>query len=175
MSHCFKEDQILVRVMIGQDVPAVHRLLNQLGYDLRFDEAQRRFDAVIASDDHSLLVAELDGCVVGLLHVYLRPALEKPPEAVVQALVVDMVHRKRGIGRTMMSAAEHWTAERGFRSVALTSQIARQDAHAFYTALGYRLVATSHLLRKEFGSTMTAISRVELVHAPNFIGLGAQS
>ncbi len=31
MSHCIKKHQILVRVMIGQDVPAVHRLLNQLG------------------------------------------------------------------------------------------------------------------------------------------------
>ena len=49
----------------------------------------------------------------------------------------------------MMAAAETWAAERGFSSVALTSQIARKEAHAFYEALGYRVAATSHLMRKK--------------------------
>jgi hypothetical protein len=48
-----------------------------------------------------------------------------------------------------MASAESWALARGFRSVSLSSQIARNEAHAFYKALGYRIVATSHLLRKE--------------------------
>jgi hypothetical protein len=39
-------------------------------------------------------------------------------------------------------------ANRGLSSVALSSNISRSDARAFYTALGYQLEATSHLLRK---------------------------
>jgi len=103
----------------------------------------------MTADDHVLLVGELEGRLVGLIHVYARPALDKPPEAVVQALVVASNGRRGGIGKAMMASAESWARARGFHSVALASQIARDDAHAFYKALGYQIVATSHLLRKE--------------------------
>jgi hypothetical protein len=43
----------------------------------------------------------------------------------------------------LMAAAERRTAARGFDSVALSSQVARDGAHAFYQGLSYRLVATS--------------------------------
>jgi GNAT superfamily N-acetyltransferase len=52
--------------------------------------------------------------VVALCHIYARPALEKPPEAVVQVLVVDRAHQDKGIGKRMMAAAERWAAARGF-------------------------------------------------------------
>jgi GNAT superfamily N-acetyltransferase len=86
--------------------------------------------------------------VVALCHIYARPALDKPPEAVVQALVVDQASRGTGVGRIMMAAAEAWAADRGFTSVALASHISRAQAHAFYAAIGYKQSATSHLFRK---------------------------
>lgn len=138
-----------LRGMTESDIPAIQPLLVQLGYELSLDETRRRFAAVIESGDHTLLIAELEGRVVGLLHIYARPALEKPPEAIVQALVVDTACRKGGIGKAFMAAAEHWARERGFQSVALASNIVRHEAHAFYAALGYRLTTTSHLSRKE--------------------------
>jgi hypothetical protein len=48
----------------------------------------------------------------------------------------------------MMDAAEKWAVERGFRSVLLSSHVARSDAHAFYKALRYECIATSCLFRK---------------------------
>ena len=39
--------------------------------------------------DHRIVVAEIEGKAGGVLHVFERPAFEKPCEAVVQALVVD--------------------------------------------------------------------------------------
>jgi GNAT superfamily N-acetyltransferase len=142
---------ILVRTMTAGDLPAIHPLLKQLGYDMTPDEVGRRFAIVTGTADHTVLVADRENRVVGFLHAYVRPALEKPPEAVVQALVVDQACRKKGIGKILMSAAERWATQRGFSSVALTSNILREDAHAFYKALGYDTVATSHLLRKKTG------------------------
>jgi GNAT superfamily N-acetyltransferase len=51
----------------------------------------------------------------------------------------------------MMAAAEAWAIERGFTSVALTSRVARAEAHRFYEKLGRQPVATSHLFRKVLG------------------------
>lgn len=46
--------------------------------------------------------------------------------------------RGRGIGRALMSAAEHWALERGAAYVSLASRRAGE----FYTALGYDNAAT---------------------------------
>lgn len=140
---------LAIRDVTPGDLPAVHALLGQLGYAVEADEVKRRFAAVAGADGHGLLVAELAGRVIAFLHLFGRPALEKPPEAIVQALVVDSSFRGSGVGRRMMGYAERWAAARGFHSVALASQITREDAHAFYTRLGYKVAATSHLMRKE--------------------------
>jgi GNAT superfamily N-acetyltransferase len=138
-----------IRSMAESDLEAARLLMQQLGYDLEPAEIRYRFLSVMSADNHALLVGELEGRLVGLIHVYARPALDKPPEAVVQALVVASDGRRGGIGKAMMASAESWAHARGFHSVALASHIARDDAHAFYKALGYQIVATSHLLRKE--------------------------
>ena len=138
----------LVRVMEAREPTAVRGLLAQLGYDIEADEVARRFAAVDRSASRALAVAEVAGDVAGFLHVFARPALEKPPEAVVQAMAVDRSRRRRGIGRALMAFAEHWARDHGFRSVALASAVGRADAHAFYTRLGYAPTVTSQSFRK---------------------------
>jgi GNAT superfamily N-acetyltransferase len=120
----------------------------QLGYVLEPAEVKRRYEAVIDAPAHAVFVAERNARVIGLLHLYARPALEKPLEVIVQALVVDRAARSTGIGRSLMNTAEKWATERGVAFVALISHVARSDAHAFYERLGYRIEATSHLMRK---------------------------
>ncbi len=137
--------------MIASDLDVVGTLLDQLGYPLGRREVERRFEAVTRAPAHCLLVAEADGAVRGLVHVFARPALEKPPEAIVQALVIDETVRGTGVGRELMAAAEGWAREQGFGTVAVATQVARDDANAFYGQLGYERVATSHLLRKRIG------------------------
>jgi GNAT superfamily N-acetyltransferase len=142
---------ISIRPMTVEDVPVSQDLLSQLGYQLQASEVLRRYHAVAQSADHAVMVAARDGRVIALCHVYARPALDKPPEAVVQALVVDQAARGVGVGKLMMAAAEAWAEDRGFRSVVLGSHVSRSDAHAFYESLGYRNEATSHQFRKPLG------------------------
>lgn len=137
-----------IRGMAAADMPQVRTLLEQLGYVLDQTEVERRFRAVAEAQGHSLFVAEQEGQVIGLLHLYARPALDKPPEVIVQALVVDEAARSTGVGRKLMAVAEQWTKEQGFLSVALSSNVARSEAHAFYQRLGYRIEVTSYLMRK---------------------------
>jgi len=141
-----------IRPASVDDLPRVRVLLAQLGYDLEETELGRRYRAVVNAPDHALLVAAQNGAVLGLMHLYVRPALDKPPEVVVQALVVEQTARGTGLGGRLMQSAERWAASHGFASVALTSHIARSDALAFYQRLGYRIEATSHLMRKTLAS-----------------------
>jgi len=140
---------IVIRAMAPNDIPAARMLLSQLGYELNTNEVERRYNAVRERGDHAVFVAEEDGRIIGFLHVYERPAFDKPPEVIVQAIAVDQTLRRTGIGKTIMSMAERWALERGYSSIALTSNISRSVAHSFYNRLGYKIEATSHLLRKQ--------------------------
>ena len=140
---------IVIRAMAPTDISAARLLLAQLGYELDTNEVERRYNAVIERGEHAVFVAEENGRIIGFLHLYERPAFDKPPEVIVQAIVIDQSLRRTGIGKTIMSMAERWALERGYSSIALTSNISRSVAHSFYNRLGYKIEATSHLLRKQ--------------------------
>ncbi len=129
-----------------RDFAAVRRLIGQLGYAPEEAEFRRRFDAVLAAAGHRVIVAEEGAVVIGVLHVFERPALDKGCEAVVQALVVDDAARGGGIGEALMREAEAWAAGRGLAATSLYTRTDRDRAHAFYERIGYRLKATSHLM-----------------------------
>jgi GNAT superfamily N-acetyltransferase len=138
---------MLIRAFCQADLAKARDLLRQLGYEIGTEALAGRLARVLEAPDHRVVVAEHDGRVVGLMHVFIRPALEKPCEAIVQALVVDGTHRGRGIGQALMRAAEAWAAARGVESVALYTR----HAGAFYARLGYAKVATPDFMRKRLG------------------------
>ncbi|SJZ53033.1 Predicted N-acetyltransferase YhbS [Enhydrobacter aerosaccus] len=139
---------MIVRDLQPADLPAVVGLLDQLGYALEGAEVEARLQQVRQAPGHRVRVAEREGKVVGLLHVFERPALEKPREAIVQSLVVDATVRGSGIGAALMRDAEGWARDRSLVSVALYTQIGREAAHAFYETIGYAKANTSHLMRR---------------------------
>lgn len=137
---------MIVRDVRKSDLASVHRLIGQLGYPTDPLEFQARFERVAATLDHRIFVAEEDGRVVGVLHAFVRPALEKPCEVVVQALVVEADRRSAGVGEALMREAEAWAAGHGLSSTALYTRIDRDRSRAFYERLGYRLKGTSNLM-----------------------------
>ena len=125
---------MIVRDVRPADVSAVHRLIGQLA-DAPDEAAFRaRFETVLASDGHRVIVAEVSGEVVGVLHMFERAALEKPCEAIVQALVVDSEARSSGIGEALMREAEACAQSRKLPSVSTAVSTER---------IGYRIKSTS--------------------------------
>lgn len=139
---------MVVRAMLETDIAAATVLLGQLGYPMSEGEVVRRLAAVRAAGSHRVWVADVSGKVVGLLHAFFRPALEKPPEVVVEALVVDASRRSQGIGERLMEVAEQFARDSGSATVSLYSGLQRVDAHRFYERLGYATHGRSHLMRK---------------------------
>jgi GNAT superfamily N-acetyltransferase len=139
-----------VRTIAESDIPAATVLIGQLGYEMPLGEFARRLTAVRAQGDHRVWVYDDGGRVVGLLHAFFRPALDKPPEVMVQALVTEAEQRSKGIGEALMRVAEVWAREKGCTSVALYSRVDRDRAHRFYERLGYEKKAASALLGKQW-------------------------
>ena len=126
----------MIREANAADAPALAQLLGQLGYPAEAAAIESRLEALRVVGD-SVVVAELDGSVVGLAHLQVSPALEYDrPAAKVAALAVDESHRGEGIGRALVEEVEREARARGCVLLYLTTSERRADAHAFYDRIG---------------------------------------
>jgi GNAT superfamily N-acetyltransferase len=139
---------MVIRAIDEADTAAATGLLAQLGYPMSTAEVTRRLAIVRTAHDHRVWVADNGGQVVGLLHAFFRPALDKPPEVVIQALVVDAARRSQRVGEQLMQVAEQWALEIGSATVSLYSGLQRLDTHRFYERLGYTKLGPSQQMRK---------------------------
>ena len=120
------------------DVPALTRLVDQLGYPTSAEAVAARLLRLEESPADCVFVAELDGEVVGAASVHYSLTLEyDEPAAKLSAIVVDEGHRRRGIGEALAKAVEEEATRLGCCLVFLTTAERRADAHAFYRRLGY--------------------------------------
>lgn len=61
---------------------------------------------------------------------------------------MDEQHRQQGVGRLLMTKAEQWALENGYRVVRLRSGTQRPESHHFYPKLGYEQTKTQHHYQK---------------------------
>ena len=88
--------------------------------------------------NHHLLVAEIEGIVVGTLAIIIIPNLSHMgrPWAIVEDVIVDESHRRRGIGSLLMQRAIQLAKGRDCFRVILSSSKQRDDSHKFYESVG---------------------------------------
>ena len=140
--------QPVIRRATKHDLPRVVALIRGGSLDggARDDAgpeiAQSYYDALAeiqADPQNALMVAEMDGVIVGtfqfttIRHIQDRGGLVAQLESV---HVVDAMRGKR-IGEAMMRWAIDEARRRGCFRVQLTSNAARTDAHRFYARLGF--------------------------------------
>ena len=133
-----------IRPARQDDAADIARLTLQLGYDVEATGLAQRLSRVLASPDQAVLVADLDGAVVGWVHTMTWEYLEAEAFVVIGGLVVDASRRKGGIGRALMQAAEEWARARGHSVVRLWSSLTRTEAHRFYERIGYSNIKTQY-------------------------------
>jgi ribosomal protein S18 acetylase RimI-like enzyme len=103
----------------------------------------RAYIASVLDDENAgLWIAEHEQEIVGVIHVSIRetrdiPILVPRRYAVIENLAVSAAHRRHGIGRVLMQAAERWALERGIEQVELHVYEFNEGARAFYERLGY--------------------------------------
>jgi predicted N-acetyltransferase YhbS len=108
----------------------------------------------MAAEGRLVLIAELDGAVVGCLSTSVMRVLHRPaPVGRISMMVVDATHRGRGLGAALVRAAEDALAAQGCYMVEVTSHVRRAEAHRFYERLGYE--RTSVRLARELSAPAT--------------------
>lgn len=141
-----------IRRATAGDAEAVARLSTQLGYPATNEEIAGRLGDLTPREGHAVFVAEQEGSVVGWIHVQESRLVVEEPRADITGLVVDEMARRDGVGRMLVEASERWAADRGADRIRVRSNVVREDAHAFYPALGFEIAKTSTVFEKALRS-----------------------
>lgn len=99
--------------------------------------AERRYvRALRRNPDGAVLLAELDGAIVGRLSITrdLHPSSSHVADL---GLMVAAAHRRRGIGTALLEAAEQWARQAGVSKLELHVFPHNEPAIALYERLGY--------------------------------------
>lgn len=139
----------MIRAASIADAAEIARLSAQLGYPADVAVFADRLERLLARPTHALLVCDGgDGRLAGFVGLEQRLTVESGDRAEIVGLVVDARVRRGGTGRRLVAAAEDWARARGIDELFLRSNVARQEAHAFYPALGFERSKTQHVYRK---------------------------
>jgi predicted N-acetyltransferase YhbS len=134
---------ISIRPLRPSDIANVMQLHRELGWNPAFradgSTLKQRLEALITEENALLLVAELNGKVVGYIHgeivTYL---LFAGREMLVSELFVMESTRGRGVGKALLSAIESEAVnQKCFRISVLNSRERESYKRGFYPSLGY--------------------------------------
>ena len=139
-----------VRTASIGDATELARLSNQLGYPASVRDVELRLHGMEASPEHRVLVACLEEeAVVGWIHVYISLRIESNPFGELGGFVVAEDHRRRGIGRALLGAAETWLTGRGIETIRVLCRSTRVDAHAFFEQAGFSMTKDQRVFDKQ--------------------------
>lgn len=131
---------MIIRKCEPSDAESVCSLIkNELGYsNISKDGVSERLERLIASEYHTVLVAETDGVICGFASFVRELSLEVEGEFIrVQCLAVKADAQGKGIGSALMKRVEEMALERGLSPIVLSSNFKRPRAHEFYEKNGF--------------------------------------
>ncbi|MEM1173843.1 MAG: GNAT family N-acetyltransferase [Pseudomonadota bacterium] len=142
-------DDLRIRLAEPADIDAVLAMMPRLAmFELPEQRDARdlwRHDAATAqrwadgdAPNCRIHVAEVDGDIVGLAMVTMRPELlSEAPSAHLEALAVSDGFEGRGLGHGLMQAAEQDALEQGAESITLHVFARNERARALYERRGF--------------------------------------
>jgi ribosomal protein S18 acetylase RimI-like enzyme len=134
---------VQIREAARADLPDTLRLYAQSEMDdgqvLSLAEAERLFDRMARYPDYRMYVAVRDDRIVGTFALLIMDNLghRGAPSGVIEDVAVDPQCQGQGIGKTMVQHALRLCGEKGCYKLALSSNLKRERAHAFYESLGF--------------------------------------
>lgn len=129
---------VSIRPARPADAAQIEALLRQLGYRMAAADLHERLAALARTGTDTVLVAAGDGLVVGLIALHCSTMLHQDrPTARITTLVVGDNARGCGIGRQLVEAGAVAARQAGCAVLELTTALHRDDARAFYEAIGF--------------------------------------
>ncbi len=101
---------------------------------------EKVFDHIESDPNHHLIVAEIDGRIIGSATLLIVPNLSHRglPWSVMENVIVDDSMRRKGIASAMIEHLVELAKRNGCYKIGLSSSKKRPAAHAMYESLGFK-------------------------------------
>jgi GNAT superfamily N-acetyltransferase len=128
----------VIRSARSDDTPRICELLTQLGYPADLAHVTQRLASLNDDSTSAVLVAEMDGIVLGVISLHAFDLFHQAGRiGRITALVVEAASQRKGIGASLLAAADEFFRRVGCIRAEVTSGDHRTGAHAFYESRGY--------------------------------------
>lgn len=132
---------ITVRPATRTDLPGLLALYGEFNPDdplLSAQAAHRIWTHIATQSGRTVLVADLDGTLVGTADCIMLPNLTRGGRAIlgIENVVVTQAHRRTGVGRRLMDAVVQLAESTGCYKVQLLAA-EEEEVHTFYRACGF--------------------------------------
>jgi ribosomal protein S18 acetylase RimI-like enzyme len=128
------EDSAIIAQLMAQ-------LIEASGYEdwqVSPEQIEESLRKMADSDGYQVLLAEDEGQVVGLLSLSFRHTLFHPaPSALIDELVVERGHRRRGVGQQLMAEAIERCRAAGCCEIEVSTERSNEAAQKFYRQHGF--------------------------------------
>jgi GNAT superfamily N-acetyltransferase len=114
----------------------VSGLLEQLGYFVSKEELPKRIEN-IKKNNGIVFIALEEEKIAGCIHTMVVYRLAEGTCGEIVSLVVDESMRGKGAGKFLLDQSINWLKERGQTKVRIRCNTIREEAHKFYSHLGY--------------------------------------
>lgn len=129
------------------DVPAETEMNHEVGWC--YDEANMVAEYHDDSyEPSSVLVAEIDGRVVGKIELYMAWKSVYGRFAVIRRFVIHKDYRSQGVGRQLLDTATERAREAGCSFIELSVDVTNPIPHSFYHREGFREDRVEVMMRK---------------------------
>ena len=129
---------MLIRECCLSDYESIYEInKNALGYDYPVEKTKNRLFKILKRPTDRIYVVCDDDKIVGYIHGSDYECTYSDSLKNILAIAVDESYRKKGVGKTLLTAIETWAKECGCCGVRLVSGFNRPNAHEFYLHCGY--------------------------------------
>jgi GNAT superfamily N-acetyltransferase len=130
-----------IRELREDDLVVLAELYRQFwNEDSSLEKMRATFRKLATRQDYIFLGAEIEGCLVGSAMGIVCEELygDCRPFMVVEDVIVDKRHRRKGIGAMLMRELERFALEHNCGYILFVTEAERTDAHRFYESFGYK-------------------------------------
>jgi len=139
------EHDARIRRVEMNDAPEITELAHQLGYPTSVESMLRRLQVILNNPGQIIFTVDIpEKKTAGYIHAMRHVSLEHDPCVEVGGLVINQVYRKKGLGKLLLSAAEKWAKDIGWRQIRLHSNVIREESHRFYEVMGYTITKSQY-------------------------------